>query len=111
MSKAPVFQPVFSPPRPACFTTNEETFCAEPRSTCRNFVAADEHHLLATPRTPSNALSGVSLALHEVEPVAGLPAARLVPRLGAAAGGVQPSLNDGGTSAAPVPQLDADEPI
>ncbi len=33
MLNAPVFQPVFSPPRPACLTTKALTFWFEPGST------------------------------------------------------------------------------
>src|SRR6185369_9116126 len=106
MVNAPVFHPVCSPPRPACLITNELTFCAEPRSTVSVFVpAAVEHHLLLTPSLPSNAMAGPSLAAQDAEPVALLPRARFVPRFGAAAGGVKPSLKLGGTSPAPVPQL------
>src|SRR6188508_1106761 len=112
MLKAPVFQPVCSPPRPACLTTNELTFMFAPRSTWRNLVpAAVEHHLLLTPSSPSTASPGPSLAAHAAEPVAGLPRARLVPRLGAAGGGVKPSLKDGGTFAAAVPHALGLEPI
>ena len=72
----------------------------------KNFVpAADEHHLLFTPSWPSNASPGPSLAAQDADPVAGLPCARLVPRTGAAGGGVKPSLNEGGTFAAAVPQV------
>src|SRR6266498_4694959 len=41
MLYAPVFQPVFSPPRPACLMTKLDTSCVEPRSTCRN--RSEEH--------------------------------------------------------------------
>src|SRR5690349_18201335 len=54
---APVFQPVFSPPRPACLTTNEVTVFAEPRSTCRKLGLAVEQNLLLFARLPSTALS------------------------------------------------------
>src|SRR6266508_2685079 len=83
MVYAPVFQPVVSPPRPACLTTNCETFMVEPRSTCRNFVPdASEHHLLLLDRLPSTALSDVSLEAQGAEDVVGLFSARLVPRFG-----------------------------
>src|SRR2546421_9866767 len=111
MLYAPVFQPVFSPPRPACLMTKLHTFCAEPRSTWRNIGAVNEHHLLLLARLPSTALSADSLAAHTAEEVVGLPRARLVPRSGAAGGGVNPSLNDGGTSVVPVPQLLGEPPI
>src|SRR5258708_129471 len=112
MLNAPVFQAVFSPPKPACLGTNEPMFWFEPRSTWRNLVpAANERHLLSVPSAPSNAFSGPSVAAHGAEPVAGLPWARLVPRLGAAGGGVNPSLKDGGTLAAAVPHELAAEPI
>src|SRR6266540_728481 len=103
MLYAPVFQPVFSPPRPACLMTKLDTSCVEPRSTCRNSCAVSEHHLLLLARLPSTAIAPLSLAAHTAEEVVGLPRARLVPRLGAAGGGVNPSLNDGGASAVPVP--------
>src|SRR5688572_12861971 len=113
MLKAPVFQPVFSPPSPACLTTNELTLCEEPRSTVICLVpAVVEHHLLAADRIPSTALAGVSVALQAATlEVTGRLRARLVPSDGAAGGGVQPSWNDGGTSPAPVPQLDGDAPM
>src|SRR5690348_3744679 len=111
MLNAPVFQPVFSAPSPACLITNDVTFWFEPRSTCRNLVASFEHHLLPTPTAESKAMDGPSVPAQAVEPLAGLPAARLVPSSGAAAGGVKPSLNDGGTSAGLVPHEEAPLPI
>src|SRR5258705_7533915 len=112
MLNAPVFHDVVSPPRPACLITNELMFWFDPRSTWRNFVpAADEHHLLSTPSTPSNALAGPSVLAHAADPVAGLFRARLVPRFGAVDGGAIPSVKDGGTSPAPVPHELAAEPI
>src|SRR2546421_567289 len=101
MVYAPVFQPVFSPPRPACLMTKLDTVCVEPRSTWRNIGAVSEHHLLLLARVPSTAIAPDSPAAHGAEDVVGLPSARLVPRLGAVDGGVNPALNDGGTS--PVP--------
>src|SRR3954451_1278729 len=101
MVNAPVFQPVFSPPSPACFTTNELTVCAEPRSTVTTLGTVCEQNLLLLARLPSTALSAPSAVPQAVEAVTGLPRARLVPRLGAAGGGVNPSLKDGGTSVAP----------
>src|SRR2546421_1848474 len=111
MLYAPVFQPVVSPPRPACLMTKLDTFWVEPRSTWRNMGAVNEHHLLLLARLPSTALSLDSLAAHAVDPVVGLPRARLVPRFGAGGGGVNPSLNDGGTSPVPVPHVDGLPPI
>src|SRR5947207_10879808 len=108
---APVFQPVFSPPRPACLTTNEVTFWLDPRSTWRKLPAASEHHLLLLASEPSTALSEVSLVAHAAEAVVALPRARLVPSAGAVAGGVNPSLNDGGTSPAPVPHVPGEPPM
>jgi len=44
---APVFQPVLSPARPECLTTNDVTFWLPPRSTWSVLVpAAVEHHVL-----------------------------------------------------------------
>ncbi len=108
---APVFQLVVSPPRPACLTTNEDTFCADPRSTWQELRRRGGANLLLPARLPSTALAAPSAELHGAEPVAVWPWARFVPSSGAAAGGVNPSLNDGGTSAAPVPHALADEPI
>src|SRR4029453_4452513 len=86
------------------------TFIAEPRSTWRNLVpAAVEQNLLSTASLPSNALAGASLAAQAPDPGAGGFRARFVPGLGAAGGGVQPSLKDGGTSPAPVPHEEPDE--
>src|SRR5256885_384298 len=103
MLYAPVFQPVVSPPRPACLMTKPVTFCVEPRSTWRNMGEVSVHHLLLLARLPSTALSLDSLAVQGEEAVVGRPRARLVPRSGAGGGGVKPSLNDGGTSVVPVP--------
>src|SRR5690349_1136077 len=85
MVKAPVFQPVVSPPSPACLTTNDATFCAEPRSTVSVAPATVEHHLLLFARLPSTALLLVSLEAHAADEVVGLFRARLVPKEGAAA--------------------------
>src|SRR2546429_1381101 len=101
---APVFQPVVSPPSPACLTTKLDTFWVEPRSTWRNADAVSEHHLLLPARLPSTALSLDSLAAQGGDAVVGLPWARLVPRFGAVGGGVDPSVQRGGTSPVPVPQ-------
>src|SRR5436189_2514633 len=78
-SKSRVLNDVLSPPAPACRTVNEPSATLEPRSTWRNLTPdASEHHLsLLPPDTlPLNAFSGPSLALHGVEPVAGLLRAR-----------------------------------
>ena len=76
--KSRVFHAVFSPPAPACLTTNRETVCAEPRSTCSHFDAPVEHHLSLLPPVtlPLTAFAGVSLALHDESAVAALPSAR-----------------------------------
>src|SRR5688500_1866785 len=78
--KALVFQAVFSPPAPACLTTNRLTLWFWLRSTCRNFVAAVVQKLSVLPPVtlPLNALSGPSLALHAADPLPGLPRARLL---------------------------------
>src|SRR4051812_26392012 len=94
--KAAGFSPLPSAPSPACLTTNEETCCGAPRSTWRNGLGSREHHLLLFISIPSKALAVDSLGAHGADPIAGLPRARLTPRLGALGGGVQPSLNDGG---------------
>src|SRR4051794_24414887 len=111
MVNAPVFQPVFSAPRPACLSTTEPTLWLEPRSTCRNLVAADEQNLLLLARAPSTALSGDSAAAQAAEPVAVLPWARLVPRLGGAAGWGAPAVEDRGTAPGPGPHADGGPPI
>ena len=68
--------------------------------------AAVEHHLLFDAELAVDGLRRrPRWRRRRSTPVAGLPRARLVPRLGAAGGGVKPSLKDGGTFAAPVPQL------
>src|SRR6201995_5878647 len=46
MVNAPVFQAVFSPPRPACLTMNDDTVWFAPRSTVSVDGAADEQNLL-----------------------------------------------------------------
>src|SRR5204863_9974285 len=79
MVYAPVFQPVFSPPRPACLMTKLDTFCVEPRSTCSVNGAVSEHHLLLLASVPSTALSLVSVLAHGADEGVGLPSARLVP--------------------------------
>jgi hypothetical protein len=102
----PVFQPVFSPPSPACLTTKDATVWFEPRSTCSVLVPlASEHHLLSAPSLPSNAIAGPSVLAQAAEPDAGLPSARFVPRLGAVGMIAPPSVNEGGTLEAEVPQL------
>src|SRR5690242_12617883 len=98
MVNPPVLYPVFSPPSPACLTTNDDTFRVEPRSTWRNAGDADEQNLLLFCRLPSTAFAGSSPPAHAADPVAGLPNARLAPRSGAAGGGAAPSAKDGGTS-------------
>src|SRR5687768_4660368 len=74
MLKARVLKAVFSPPAPACCTTNRLMFWLEPRSTCRNLVAADVQNLSVLPplTVPLTALAGPSLALQAALPVAGL---------------------------------------
>src|SRR2546430_17027863 len=61
---------------------------AEPRSICRNFVAAEEQNLsLLPPDTlPLTAFAGPSLLLQGAEPVAGRFNARLPPGGGPAVG-------------------------
>src|SRR6266536_5272414 len=101
-SKSRVLNEVPSPPAPAWRSTIDDSAVTAPRSTWRNSVAAPEHHLsLLPPDTlPLTALSGVSLLLHGVEPVAGLFSARL--SLGGG-GGVLPLSKDGGASPAALP--------
>ena len=67
--------------------------------------------MLLVARLPSTAMLLVSVLAHGADDVVGLPSARLVPRFGAVGGGVNPSLNDGGTSLVPVPQLPGAEPM
>src|SRR5262245_45227382 len=99
MVNAPGFQPLLPPPRAAALTANELMLWLEPRSTCSQSPEEPVHHLLLLASVPSTALAGLSPAAQLATLLlAGLFRARLVPRLGAAAGGVQPSLNDGGTS-------------
>src|SRR5438552_3997492 len=105
MLYAPVFQPVVSPPRPAFLSTKVFTVWLEPRSTCRKIGPVSEQNLLLFIRMPSNALSADSLGPQSALLVAGLPSAKLAPRLGAAVGGVQPSLNEGGASLVLMPQF------
>src|SRR5439155_23689882 len=97
MVYAPVFQPVFSPPRPACLMTKLDTVCVEPRSTWRNSGAVNEHHLLLLARVPSTAITLDSPAAQGAEDVVGLPSARLVPRFSASGGGANTSVKAGGT--------------
>src|SRR5439155_17298865 len=81
MSKSRVLNEVLSPPAPACRTVQLVSDMTEPRSTVSAFVpATSEHHLsLVPPDTlPLTAFSGPSLALHGVEPVAGLFSATFV---------------------------------
>ena len=107
-----MFQPVFSPPRPACLTTTDDTFWAEPRSTVRVCGVPPVHHLLLPLSCPSTALAAVSLVPHSVEPVVtGLLRARFAPRSGSSTGWVAPSPKLGGTSPAPVPQVEGEVPI
>src|SRR5215510_5859637 len=73
IANAPVFQPVVSPPRPACLTTKLPTCCAEPRSTCRLAPAVVEHHLLLLARLPSTALAALSAAAHAADAVTDRP--------------------------------------
>src|SRR5262247_4086138 len=87
IANAPVFQPVVSPPRPACLTTKLATVCAEPRSTCRLAPLVSEHHLLLLARLPSTALAAASEAAHAADAVTVRPRARLVPSAGAGGGG------------------------
>src|SRR3954454_12550449 len=109
---APVFQPVFSAPRPACLTTNDDTVCAEPRSTVSVRGVEPVHHLLLSLILPSTALAADSLLPQVAAPlVIGLPRARSGPRLGSAAGCVAPSPKLGGTSPEPVPQDEGEDPI
>src|SRR4051794_38343934 len=92
MVNAPVFQPVFSPPRPACLTTNDDTVRAEPRSTVNVRGAEPVHHLLLSLILPSTALAaGSPPAQVAAPPVIGLPRARFGPRSGSATGWVAPS--------------------
>src|SRR3954465_11022475 len=112
MLNAPVFQSVGSAPSPACLMTKELTVWLDPRSTVSVLVPlASEHHFEARPSVESKAMAGPSVAAQEVEPVAGLPAARLVPSSGAAGGGGKPPWNDGGPLEGVVPQDDAALPI
>src|SRR5689334_8092549 len=98
MVNAPVFQPVFSPPRPACLTTKDDTVCAEPRSTVSVRGAEPVHHLLLSLILPSTAAAADSLLAQVAAAlVIVLPSARFVPRPGSAAGGVAPSPKLGGT--------------
>jgi hypothetical protein len=109
---APVFQPVFSPPRPACLTTNDETVCAEPRSTVSVRGVAPVHHLLLSLILPSTAMAADSPPAQAAAPlVIVLPRARSGPRGGSAAGWVAPSPKLGGTSPPPVPQDEGEDPI
>src|SRR2546430_14003377 len=80
MSASLVFQSAVSPPAWALRMMNDWIDIVEPRSTWRNFVAAPEQNLSELPpeTLPLNALSGVSLELHAVDPVAGRPRATLV---------------------------------
>src|SRR2546430_591580 len=79
MSKSRVLNDGSSPPAWACRTVKELIAIVEPRSTVRILGVALEHHLsLLPPETlPLNAFAGPSLALHGVDPVAGLFSARL----------------------------------
>src|SRR5262245_20090141 len=61
-----------SPPAPACSKTKRPMVTLRPRSTCRNGLAAGEHHLSSGPLSalPLKALSGVWFGLHDALPVA-----------------------------------------
>src|SRR5262245_54452570 len=63
-SKSRVFHVAVSPPAPAWRTVNDWIERVEPRSTRRNFVAPNEHHLseLPPPTEPFTAFSGPSFA-------------------------------------------------
>src|SRR6266545_3507845 len=95
MLKEPVFQPVFSAPRPACLTTNRFTLWLEPRSTVSDDGEVSVQNLLLLTSMPSTALGLLT----------GLFRARFVPSAGGAGGGVNPALNEGGASAEPVPHV------
>src|SRR5579859_2054506 len=78
MLKSLVFQPVFSPPAPACCSTKRPTLYVFPRSTCNQYFppVPPEHHLLSLITLPSTALSGVSAELQELSAVVVLYHAR-----------------------------------
>src|SRR6266536_1706537 len=81
MSASLVFQVGDSPPASALRSVNDVIDIVEPRSTRRNLLVATSVQNLSElpPDTlPLNALSGPSLVLHAVEPVAGLPRATFV---------------------------------
>src|SRR5438477_2230598 len=80
-SKSWVSQPLNSPPAPAWRMVRWLRCIDEPRSTCRNLVASVLQNLsLVPPDTePLTALSGVSVLLHGVDPVAGRFSARFPP--------------------------------
>src|SRR6266508_1811377 len=104
MLKEPVFQPVFSAPRPACLTTNRFTVWLEPRSTVSDDGEVSVQNLLLLMIRPSTAIAADSLAAQAAcGLVTDLLSAMFVPSSGAVAGGVKPWLNDGGTSPDPVP--------
>src|SRR6266498_3725134 len=106
MLKEPVFQPVFSAPRPACLTTNRFTLWLEPRSTVSDDGEVSVQNLLLLTSMPSTALGAVSLVAHAAWGLlTGLFRARFVPSAGGAGGGVNPALNEGGASAEPVPHV------
>src|SRR6266545_3595971 len=106
MLKEPVFQPVFSAPRPACLTTNRFTHWLEPRSTVSDDGEVSVQNLLLLTSMPSTALGAVSLVAHAAWGLlTGLFRARFVPSAGGAGGGVNPALNEGGASAEPVPHV------
>src|SRR3989440_5824069 len=100
-SKSWVSQPANSPPAPACRMVIEWMVLVEPRSTWRNLVASSEHHLSLVPPVtlPLTALSGVSVLLHAVEPVAGRFNARL---LDGGGGGPPPASYSGRRAGVPV---------
>src|SRR2546423_8306888 len=72
MLKSRVFNRKSSPPAPACSTTNRPMLTGAPRSTVRDGLAAEEHHLSPGPLSalPLTALSEVWLAAHGALPVA-----------------------------------------
>src|SRR5687768_7030742 len=79
MSKSRVFHTAFSPPAPACRSTNRLSETLEPRSTCHHLLDDTEHHLSVLPALtePFTAFAGPSLALHDESAVAGRFSARL----------------------------------
>src|SRR5262249_48397391 len=72
MLKSRVFRLRSSPTAPACSTTKRPMLKSRPRSTWRNGLTAEEHHLSSGPLSalPLNALSGVRLGSHDALPAA-----------------------------------------